>query len=102
MKYKTWSREDEQFLIHNNQLLAEEVAKALGTTKEAVHGKRHRMREKGELPYINRSFTPEEDFYIRLSDETLSVIGKKLERSWRSIAQRRRQLGVSKKYKKGE
>lgn len=97
--YKPWSVEDDHYLIGNAYRDNAEIAESLGRTEESVHRRRYVLRKGGLLPYKNKPFSSEEDFYIKMSDEPLGVIGEKLGRGLKSIAQRRRQLGVSKKYK---
>jgi hypothetical protein len=97
-----WTKEDDDFIISNDDKMSiKDLSKVLGRTYAATFARRKILIAAGVLKYKNRAFSSEEDFYIRLSGETLKEIGEKLGRDWRSIAQRRMQLGIAVKYKKG-
>ena len=98
--YKPWSEEEDEMIIDNQHLKAKEIAELVVRTTHSIQNRHKLLVKKGLAHPTRRPFTKEEDFYIKMTGDTLQFISKKLGRDLKSVGARRKLLGIAKRYKK--
>lgn len=99
-RYKAWSPEDDQAVLDNQHLKAKDIAVLLGRTTHSIQNRHKLLVKKGLAHPTRRPFSEEEDFYIKMTGDTLEFIAQKLGRDLKSVGARRRLLGIAKRHKK--